>query len=156
VASTNWPAVVEADLPHGYVVTTSGRVSGVHESGEVFREAPFSDAERLLMDNTLTEVTRATKVRFNLYIGDLGADTAAGADAIFPHTPEAARSVLIAVSPNDNAVEVRSGRDVADRVNDDACVRGASALLASLRQGELIDGLVSAVRLMGSDIGRPS
>ena len=152
----NWPAVVEADLPHGYVVTTSGRVSGVHEAGDVFKEAPFNDNERLLMDNTLTEVTRATKVRFNIYIGELGADSAAGADAIFPRTPEAARSVLIAVSPNEKSVEVRSGRNVADRVNDRICELGASALLSSLRQGELIDGLVSAVRVMGAAIGRPS
>jgi hypothetical protein len=148
--------VVEADLPHGFVVTTSGRVSGVHESGLAFREAPFSDTERLLVDNTLTEVTRATKVRFNIYIGDLGADSAAGADRIFPTTPEAARSVLLAVSPNDKAVEVRSGRDVADRVNDRICQLGVTAAHSSLRQGELIDGLLSALRVMGSAIGRPS
>ncbi|WP_245553095.1 DUF5130 domain-containing protein [Nocardia veterana] len=143
-------------LPHGYAVTASGRVSGVHEAGDVFKEAPFSDHERLLMDNTLTEATRTTKVRFNIYIGDLGPDTAAGADAVFPATPEAAHSVLIAVSPNDKAVEVRSGREVADRVNDRICQLGATAALASLRQGQLIDGLVSAVRVMASAIGRPS
>lgn len=155
MASSNWPAVVEADLPHGFVVTTSGRVSGVHEAGDVYREAPFSDRERLLMDNTLTEVTRSTKVRFNVYIGDLGADSGAGADALFPTTPEAARSVLIAVSPNDKAVEVRSGRDVADHVNDRVCQLGATAALSSLRQGELVDGIVSAARVMAAAIGRP-
>ncbi|WP_280444433.1 DUF5130 family protein [Nocardia brasiliensis] len=110
MASSKWPAVVEADLPHGYVVTSSGRVSGVHEAGDVFKEAPFSDDERLAIDNVLTEATRATKVRFNIFIGDLGTDPAAGADAIFPSTPEAPTSVLIAVSPNDKAIEVRSGR----------------------------------------------
>ncbi|MEV5648429.1 DUF5130 family protein [Nocardia sp. NPDC052254] len=146
----------ESTLPHGYAVTTSGRVSGVHEAGDVFKEAPFNDSERLLMDNTLTEATRTTKVRFNIYIGDLGADTAAGADAVFPATPEAARSVLIAVSPNDKAVEVRSGRDVADRVSDQVLQLGLTAALSSLRQGKLVDGLVSAVRVMAASIGRPS
>nr|WP_221333817.1 DUF5130 domain-containing protein [Nocardia transvalensis] len=143
-------------MPRGYAVTTSGRVSGVHESGDVFREAPFSDHERLLLDNTLTEATRATKVRFNIFIGDLKPEPSAGADAIFPGTPEAERSVLIAVSPNDRAVEVRSGRDVADRVNDRICQLGATAALSSFRQGELIDGLVSAVRVMAAAIGRPN
>ncbi|MCX4099321.1 DUF5130 domain-containing protein [Nocardia sp. alder85J] len=156
MASTNWPAVIEADLPHGWVVTTSGRVSGVHESGDVFKEAPFSDTERLLMDNTLTEATRATKVRFNIYIGDLTADTAAGADAIFPGTPEAERSVLLAVSPNARAVEVRSGHEVADRVSDRVCQLGVTAALSSFRQGQLIDGLVSAVKVMAAAIGRPA
>lgn len=154
MASSNWPAVVESELPHGSVVTSSGRVSGVHEAGAVFKEAPFSDDERLAMDNALTEVTRATKVRFNIYIGDLGADPAAGADAVFPTTPEAARSVLIAVSPNDKAVEVRSGSEIADRANDRVCQLGVSAALSSFRKGQLIDGLISAVRVMAANIGR--
>ncbi|WP_433680218.1 DUF5130 domain-containing protein [Nocardia sp. CA-119907] len=154
MASSNWPAVVESELPHGSVVTSSGRVSGVHEAGAVFKEAPFSDDERLAMDNVLTEATRATKVRFNVYIGDLGADPAAGADAVFPATPEAARSVLIAVSPNDKAVEVRSGSEIADRANDRVCQLGVTAALSSFRQGQLIDGLISAVRVMAAAIGR--
>jgi hypothetical protein len=133
---------------------TSGRVSGVHEAGDVFKEAPFSNDERLLMDNVLTDATRATKVRFNVYIGDLGADPSAGVDAIFAVTPEATRSVLIAVSPNERAVEVRSGKDVADRANDRVCQLGVTAALSSMRQGQLIDGLVSAVRVMAAAIGR--
>ncbi|MEV0031477.1 DUF5130 domain-containing protein [Nocardia sp. NPDC050793] len=154
MASSNWPAVVEADLPHGYALTSSGRVSGVHEAGDVFKEAPFSDEERLAMDNVLTEATRATKVRFNVFVGDLGADTAAGADQLFPSTPEAARSVLIAVSPNEKAIEVRSGHEVADRANDRVCQLGVTAALSSIRQGQLIDGLISAVRVMAAAIGR--
>ncbi|PFX00221.1 hypothetical protein CJ469_04718 [Nocardia farcinica] len=154
MASSKWPAVVEADLPHGYALMSSGRVSGVHEAGDVFREAPFSDDERLAVDNALTEATRATKVRFNIYIGDLGLDPAAAADELFPTTPEAARSVLIAVSPNDKAIEVRSGRDIADRANDRICQLGVTAALSSIRQGKLVDGLVSAVRVMAAAIGR--
>ncbi|MET7767273.1 DUF5130 domain-containing protein [Nocardia sp. NPDC005366] len=154
MANSKWPAVVESDLPHGYALTSSGRVSGVHEAGDVFKEVPFSDNERLAIDNVLTEATRATKVRFNIYIGDLGADPAAGVDAIFPTTPEAARSVLIAVSPNDKAIEVRSGADVADRANDRVCQLGVTAALSSFRQGEMIDGLVSAIRVMAAAIGR--
>ncbi|MGI5220952.1 DUF5130 domain-containing protein [Nocardia sp. CA-290969] len=154
MASTKWPAVVESELPHGYAITSSGRVSGVHEAGDVFKEAPFDNNERLAMDNVLTEATRATKVRFNVYIGDLGPDAGAAVDALFPTTPEAARSVLIAVSPNDHSVEVRSGREVADRANDRVCQLGVTAALSSLRQGELIDGLISAIRVMAAAIGR--
>jgi hypothetical protein len=155
VASSKWPAVVESELRHGYAMTSSGRVSGVHEAGDQFQDAPpFSDDERLAVDNVLTEATRATKVRFTVFIGDLGEDPAAGVDAIFPSTPEAARSVLIAVSPNDKAIEVRSGHEVADRANDRVCQLGVTAALSSFRQGELIDGLVSAVRVMAAAIGR--
>ncbi|GAA5069124.1 DUF5130 domain-containing protein [Nocardia callitridis] len=146
--------MVEADLPHGYAITSSGRVSGVHEAGDVFKEAPFRDEERLAIDNVLTEAARATKVRFNIYIGDLGGDPSSGADELFPSTPEAAHSVLIAVSPNDNAIEVRSGHAVADRATERVCQLGVTAASSSFRQGNLIDGLISAVRVMSAAIGR--
>ncbi|MFE9787879.1 DUF5130 domain-containing protein [Nocardia salmonicida] len=154
MASSNWPAVVEADLPHGFALTSSGRVSGVHEPGTVFDEVPFTDRERISLDNALTEATRATKVRFNIYLGDLGSDPAAGADAILPNTPESADSVLIAVSPNQGVIEVRSGANVAERANDRICQLGVTAALASFRQGNLIDGLISATRVMAAAIGR--
>ncbi|MFF0543317.1 DUF5130 domain-containing protein [Nocardia thailandica] len=154
MASSNWPAVVEADLPHGAALTSSGRVSAVHEPGTVFDEVPFTDFERIRLDNALTEATRATKVRFNVYLGDLGNDPAAGADALLANTPEGAASVLIAVSPNQRAIEVRSGKDVADRADDRICQLGVTAALASFRQGNLIDGLISALRVMSASIGR--
>ncbi|WP_040834044.1 DUF5130 domain-containing protein [Nocardia brevicatena] len=144
--------MIESELPRGYTVTSSGRVSGVHEAGDVFKEAPFSNNERLALDNVLTEVTRSTKIRFNIYIGDLGEDPGAAVDALFPTTPEATRSVLIAVSPNDRAVEVRSGKEVADRANDRVCQLGVTAALSSIRQGDLIDGLISALRVMAAAV----
>lgn len=155
MAASEQLAVAEDSLPHGWVVTSSGRVSGVHHVGDMYDAPPFRDTERLLMDNALTDATRLTKVRFNIYIGDLAPDPGTSADALFPTTPDAPRSVLIAVSPNDRAVEVRSGRDVADRADDRVCQLGATAALSSLRRGQLIDGLVSAVKVMAAAIGRP-
>jgi Domain of unknown function (DUF5130) len=153
VASGNrFPAVIEAELPAGSVVTSSGRVSGVHRIGEPYDDLPFSVDELVSLDNALTDATRATKVRFNAYIGDLGEDTAAGADALFPGTPEADHSVLIAVSPNQRAVEIRSGRRVADRVTDRVAQLGVTAAVSSFGEADLIDGLVSAIRVMSAAI----
>jgi hypothetical protein len=144
-------AVAPEDLPVGSVVTSSGRVSGVHRIGEPFTDdLPFET-----MDVAMPEATRATKVRFNAYIGDLGSDPAAGADALFPTTPEAERSVLIAVSPNQRTVEVRSGRAIADRVTDRVTQLGATAAVASFSEGNLIDGLISAIRVMAAAISAP-
>ncbi len=146
----NWPAVVEDQLPPGSVLMASGRVSGVHQAGEMFDEAPFRRDELVRLDNALTDATRATKVRFTIYLGDLGADPAAGADAVFPSTPDAAQSILIAVSPNQRAVEVRSGADVATRANDRVCQLGVSAAVSEFAAGDLIDGLISSVRVMAA------
>ncbi|MEV0948502.1 DUF5130 domain-containing protein [Rhodococcus sp. NPDC049939] len=146
----------EESLPAGSVVTTSGRISGVHRIGEPFVDAlPFTTDDLVRLDVALTDCTRRTKVRFNIFIGDLGDDTAAGADAIFPTTPEAVRSVLIAVSPNQRTVEIRSGRAVADRVTDSVAQLGTSAAVSSFGEGELIDGLVSALNVITNAIVSP-
>ncbi|MFD4179885.1 DUF5130 domain-containing protein [Rhodococcus sp. NPDC058514] len=147
-----FPAVIEAELPVGSVVTASGRVSGVHRIGDPFDDLPFSVDELVSLDDALTDATRATKVRFNAYIGDLGEDTAAGADALFPKTPESERSVLIAVSPNQRSVEIRSGRKVAHRVTDRVAQLGVTAAVSSFGDADLIDGLVSAIRVMSAAI----
>ncbi|WP_072687821.1 DUF5130 domain-containing protein [Rhodococcus marinonascens] len=143
-------------LPVGSVVTASGRISGVHRAGEPFvDDLPFTSDELVRLDVALTECTRKTKVRFNVYIGDLGDDTAAGADAMFSTTPEAERSVLIAVSPNQRTIEIRSGRAVAGRVTDRVAQLGTAAAVSSFGDGDLIDGLVSATRVMSAAITRP-
>ncbi|MFZ2173725.1 MAG: DUF5130 family protein [Rhodococcus sp. (in: high G+C Gram-positive bacteria)] len=147
------PAVSAENLPVGSVLTTSGRISAVHRVGEPFTgDLPFTTDELVRIDDALIDATRKTKVRFNAYIGDLGADPAAGADALFPNTPEAERSVLIAVSPNARTVEVRSGRAVADRVTDRVAQLGVTAAVASFADGDLIDGLVSAIRVMSAAV----
>ncbi|MFE4501574.1 DUF5130 domain-containing protein [Rhodococcus sp. NPDC056743] len=149
-------AVAPEDLPMGSVITASGRISGVHRVGEPFTDdLPFTTKDLVALDVALTEATRATKVRFNVYVGDLGADPTAGADALFPTTPEAERSVLIAVSPNQRVVEVRSGRVVADRVTDRIAQLGATAAVSSISEGNLIDGLISGIRVMAAAISAP-
>ena len=153
--SQNYPAVVESELPLGSVVTASGRVSAVHRAGEEFPELPFTDMEMVRLDNALTDATRSTKVRFNVYLGDLGNNPAAGADELFPTTPEFERSALIAVSPNQRVVEIRSGKAVAARVNDRVAQLGVTAAVASFGAGDLIDGIVAAVRVMSAAIKAP-
>ncbi|SDE10280.1 DUF5130 domain-containing protein [Rhodococcus tukisamuensis] len=150
-----FPAVIEADLPVGSVLTASGRVSSVHRIGEPYDDLPFTVDELVALDDAMTDATRATKVRFNAYIGPLGDDPAAGAEELFPTTPEAERSVLIAVSPNQRAVEIRSGKAVADRVTDRVAQLGVTAAVSSFGEADLIDGLISAIRVMSAAIARP-
>ncbi|RVW04801.1 DUF5130 domain-containing protein [Rhodococcus spongiicola] len=146
------PAVAPEDLPVGTVLTASGRLSAVHRVGELLDRPPFTTDDLVRIDDALTDATRLTKVRFNIYVGDLGEDPAMGADAVFPTTPEAERSVLIAVSPNQRAIEVRGGRAVANRVTDRVAQLGVTAAAASFTEGDLIDGLVSALRVMSTAI----
>ncbi len=144
------------NLPYGAALTSSGRVSAVFEFGKLNPELlPFTTQELVAMDDALIEATRATQIRFNVYVGDLGLDPAVGANEVFPGTPDAIRSVLVAVDPNTKSIEIRTGRRVSDRATDRVAQLGITAAVGPFRDGELIDGLVSAVRVMAAAIVRP-
>ena len=80
-----------------------------------------------------------------MYIGDLGADTAATAREVLAKVPTPNNAVLLAVSPNQKAIEVVYGSDVQGRGIEESAPLGVSAAAASFNYGNLMDGLISAV-----------
>ena len=141
-----------AELPRGSVVTTSGRISGVTEPGEVSVTYPFPVKDLVMLDDALKYGSRAAKARFAVYLGDLGGDTAATARQILADVPTPDNAVLLAVSPNQRAIEVVYGSDVQGRGIEESAPLGVSAAAASLKDGNLIDGLISAVRVMSAGV----
>jgi Domain of unknown function (DUF5130) len=141
-------------LPYGWAMTSSGRVSGVTEPGELSEHYPFSIAERVELDEALKWGSRASKARFAVYIGDLGAPTAAAARAILAKVPTPDEAVLIAVSPNQKVIEVVYGSGLQGRGAESAAPLGVAAATSAFQEGNLIDGLVSAVRVMSAGISR--
>ena len=146
----------EADnLPLGWAVTSSGRLSGVTDSGQSSVQYPFPNMDLVELDETLTFATRQSKARFAVYIGDLGADTAARAREILADVPTPDNAVLLAVSPDQHVIEVAYGVDVRGRGVESAAPLGVSAAAAAFKEGNLIDGLISALRVMSAGIARP-
>jgi Domain of unknown function (DUF5130) len=148
-------ARAELDLPTGFVVTTSGRISGVTQPGEVSVTYPFPAMDLVVLDDALKYGSRAAKARFAVYLGDLGVDTAATAREILAKVPTPDNAVLLAVSPNQRAIEVVYGSDVKGRGIEEAAPLGVSAAAASFKDGNLIDGLISAVRVMSAGVSAP-
>jgi hypothetical protein len=147
VATTRRP-----ELPSGSVVTTSGRISGVTEPGEVSVHYPFPIIDLVILDDALTYGSRAAGARFAVYIGDLGSDTAARTREILGKVPTPNNAVLIAVSPNQHAIEVAYGSQVRGRGVESAAPLGVAAAASAFTDGELIDGLVSAIRVTSAGI----
>ncbi|MFT3899730.1 MAG: DUF5130 family protein [Gordonia sp. (in: high G+C Gram-positive bacteria)] len=140
----------KGDLPIGTVVTNSGRVSAVRFPDAEVPGPPFTPAELLRLDNALKDCSEQARVRFSVYIGDLGSDPVAGAREALLKAPEPAHGALIAVSPNSKDIAVVSGSEVAGRVNDRVAALGVTAAAGAFRRGDLIDGLVSAIRVMAT------
>jgi hypothetical protein len=141
-----------AELPRGFVVTSSGRISGVTEPGELSVTYPFPVKDLVFLDDALKHGSRAAKARFAVYLGDLGADTAATARQILAKVPTPDNAVLLAVSPKQRAIEVVYGSDVKGRGIEEAAPLGVSAAAASFKDGNLMDGLISAVRVMSAGV----
>ena len=144
-----------AELPRGFVVTTSGRISGVTEPGAASVDYPFPVMDLVKLDDALKYGSRAAKARFAVYIGDLGADTAATAREVLAEVPTPNNAVLLAVSPNQKAIEVVYGSAVQGRGIEESAPLGVSAAEATFNYGRLIDGLISAVRVMSAGVSPP-
>ncbi|HEY4794488.1 MAG TPA: DUF5130 domain-containing protein [Mycobacterium sp.] len=141
-----------AELPPGSAITTSGRISGVTEPGEVSVHYPFPIHDLVTLDDALTYGSRAAGARFAVYIGDLGSDTGARAREILAKVPTPNDAVLIAVSPDQHAIEVVYGSGVRGRGAESAAPLGVAAAASAFQDGNLIDGLVSAVRVTSAGI----
>ncbi|OBJ49030.1 DUF5130 domain-containing protein [Mycobacterium sp. 1423905.2] len=146
-------ATVEpAELPRGWVITTSGRLSGVTEPGDVSVHFPFPIKDLVAIDDALKYGSRTSQTRFAIYLGDLGDDTASRAREILAKVPTPDNAVLLAVSPNQHAIEVVYGTQVRGRGAESAAPLGVAAASSAFEQGNLVDGLVSAIRVLSSGI----
>ena len=152
MASGEIATITPAELPKGSVITTSGRISGVTEPGDVAVHYPFPIDDLVTLDDALTYGSRAAGARFAVYIGDLGSDTAARAREILAKVPTPNNAVLVAVSPDQHAIELVYGAQVRGRGAESAAPLGVAAAASAFQQGKLIDGLVSAVRVTSAGI----
>lgn len=155
-AGEHSPVKVNSDrLPVGWAVSASGRLSIASEPDNLPNRYPFNTMQLVELDDALTYGSRRSKARFAVYVGDLGTDTAGRARELLAQVPTAANAVLLAVSPDQRSIEVVYGADVSGRGIESVAPLGVSAAAAAFREGNLIDGLISAIRVMSAGVARP-
>ena len=141
-----------AELPYGSAITSSGRISGVTEPGELSVHYPFPTKDLVILDNALKFGSRNAKARFAVYVGDLGEDTAATARELLARVPTPDNAVLLAVSPNQKAIEVVYGAEVKGRGIEESAPLGVSAAAASFQEGNLINPSISGIRVLSAGV----
>lgn len=142
------------ELPEGAVVTASGRIS----RAEIFTEPspadqPFTPVQLARIDEALTLASRETGLRFSIYLGDLGDDVPAQVEALHAQLEGAHEAVLVAVSPGQRAVEVRTGAEARVRLPDRGAKLAVMSMVASFREGDLLGGLLSGLRMLADQAG---
>ena len=142
------------DLPVGSVVTESGRVS----VAEVYRdpspsEHPFTPSQLTRLDEALTMASRESRLRFSVYLGDLGDAPTERVAELHGQLEGSAEAVLVAVSPGQRMVEVLTGAEARVRLPDRSAKLAVMSMVASFREGDLLGGLLSGLRMLADQSG---
>jgi uncharacterized membrane protein YgcG len=120
----------------------------------VLPTGPFSPAQLARMDEALTLASRETGLDFSVYLGGLGADSRGAAEQLHASIGEkAANSVLIAVSPGERVIEIVTGQQAFQRLPDRGAKLAVASMVASFKEGELVGGLVNALRMLADQAG---
>ncbi len=138
----------------GQAMMASGRLSIARRVEPERPKLPFSPSQLARMDEALTLSSRTTGLEFAIYLGDLGEDTRRSAEEV--HANLGARApvgVLVAVSPGQRKLEIVTGEEAHRRVPDRACNLAVMSMVASFKEGELVEGLIGALRMLADAAG---
>ncbi|WP_298180243.1 DUF5130 family protein [Saccharomonospora sp.] len=138
----------------GAAVTASGRVSVAQMYEPTTPSGPFSTAQLARLDEALTLASRETGLDFSIYLGELGDESRQSAEALHSTLGERGdEAVLIAVSPGERVVEVVTGARAMQRLSDRGAKLAVMSMVASFKEGDLIGGLISGLRMMADQAG---
>ena len=88
----------EVELGPGEAITSSGRISAARMYEPAAPIGPFNTPQLARLDEALTFASRETGLDFSVYLGELGQDSRASAEALHAGTDNPANSVRLACS----------------------------------------------------------
>jgi hypothetical protein len=151
------PVIDESQLPEGTVVTATGRLSVARAYELATPPLPFTPVQLSRLDEALTLASRSAGLSFSIYLGELGKDTHGEAQQLHAGAGgDVSHAVLIAVSPAQRVVEIVTGEEAARRLPDRGLKLAVMSMVASFKEGDLIGGLVSGLRMLCDQAGTPA
>jgi hypothetical protein len=133
---------------------TAGEHSTQPASRPEVLDGPFTTRQLLRLDEAMRLADRATGLTFSVYVGDLDEPIRGHAEKLLGQLATPARSVLVAVSPNQRALEIVTGADARRRIPDRAAKLAALSMAAAFGGGDLAGGLVSGLSQLVEQAGR--
>lgn len=148
----------DRELREGEAVTSAGRLSIARRIVQEPPALPFTPLQLSRLDEALTLASRSTGLDFSIYLGRLAldehGDTRPAAERLHASTgAKAPTSVLIAVSPGQRALDIVTGEDGHRRIPDRGCKLAVMSMVASFKEGDLVGGLISGLRMLTDQAG---
>jgi Domain of unknown function (DUF5130) len=117
-------------------------------------DGPFTTRQLLRLDEALRVADQSTGLTFSVYVGDLEEPVREHAEKLLLQLTDPARSVLVAVSPNQRVLEVVTGPEARIRLPDRDCRLAALSMAAAFGGGDLAGGVVSGLAQLADHAGR--
>jgi uncharacterized membrane protein YgcG len=128
----------------------------VHEVAQVQSGEAFTNDQVRSIERAVETATNETGLRFSVYIGGAQGDIRDAAETMHSELgADAARAVLVVVSPGDRLLEIVTGTESARRLSDRACALAALSMTTSFAGGDLSGGIVTGVRMLAEAAGQP-
>jgi hypothetical protein len=133
---------------------TGGETRTLARRPEVL-DGPFTTRQLLRLDEALRVADRSTGLTFSVYVGDMDEPVREHAEKLHSQLADPARSVLVAVSPNQRLLEIVTGAEARKRLPDRDCRLAALSMAAAFGGGDLAGGIVSGLAQLADHAGRP-
>jgi hypothetical protein len=134
-------------------VTAGEKTSGLSGRPEVL-DGPFTTRQLLRIDEALRTADRSTGLVFSVYVGDLDEPVRGHAEKLLGQMAEPAKSVLIAISPNQRLLEIVTGAEARKRIPDRNAKLAALSMVAAFGGGDLAGGVIAGLDQLASHAGR--
>ncbi len=117
-------------------------------------DGPFTTRQLLRLDEALRVADGSTGLTFSIYVGDLEEPVRGFVEKLHGQLADPARSVLVAVSPNQRALEIVTGSEARRRLPDRACKLAALSMAAAFGGGDLAGGIVAGLAQLAEQAGK--
>jgi len=132
---------------------TAGESSTLSGRPDVL-DGPFTTPQLLRLDEALRLADRSTGLTFSIYVGDLDEPSRESAEKLHSQLANPASSVLVAVSPNQRALEIVTGALARRRIPDRSAKLAALSMAAAFSGGDLAGGIVAGLAQLTEYAGK--
>lgn len=108
-------------------------------------EGPFSTRQLVRLADALRTADESTGLTFSVYVGELTDPYRPDAEKLHAQLLDPANSVLLAVSPNQRALEIVTGARARRRLPDRDCKLAALSMAAAFGGGDLAGGILNGL-----------
>ena len=111
-------------------------------------DTAFSTNQLANLERTLDRASRSTGARFTAYVGELPAERES-ALALHRGSEDPDNTVLVAVDPANRLVEIVTGSEVREHLDDEACKLATLAMISRFSIGDIAAGIRDGVVVLG-------